>query len=52
MSLQVDKDNNHAINLYKKVGLEIKEPICDDDIDDMQYIMDIEIKKIIKTKTL
>lgn len=52
MSLQVDKDNYPAINLYKKVGFEIKEPICELDIDEEQYIMDIEIKKLVKTKTI
>lgn len=52
MSLQVDKDNYPAINLYKKVGLEIKEPICEADIDDEQYIMDVEINKIVKTKSI
>lgn len=48
MSLQVDKDNFPAINLYKKVGFEIKEPICEADIDDEQYIMDAEMIKIYK----
>ena len=52
MSLQVDKDNIPAINLYKKVGFEIREPICEADIDDEQYIMDIEIKKICKFKNI
>ena len=52
MSLHVNKDNYPAINLYKKVGFEIKEPICEADIDDEQYIMDAEIKKLVKTKTI
>ena len=53
MSLQVDKDNVPAINLYKKVGFEIKEPICEADEDDEQYIMAQEISKLlIKQKTL
>ena len=39
MSLNVDKDNIAAINLYKKSGFEIKEPICEADKDDEQYIM-------------
>ena len=48
MSLQVDKDNIPAINLYKKVGFEIREPICEADEDDEQYIMDSTITNIIK----
>ena len=52
MSLQVDKDNYPAINLYKKVGFEIKDPICDADIDDEQYIMDSEIRNLDKIKIL
>lgn len=57
MSLQVDFDNAAAINLYKKVGFEIKEPICEADEDDEQYIMEAfpkyiakNINKLIKTK--
>lgn len=49
MSLQVDKDNYPAINLYKKVGFEIVEPICELDEDDDQYIMAAEVTKIINT---
>jgi len=49
MSLQVDKDNTPAINLYKKVGFEIREPICEADEDDEQYIMDSTITNIIKS---
>ena len=52
MSLQVDKDNYPAINLYKKVGFEIKDPICELDIDDEQHIMDVETKKLVKVKTI
>ena len=52
MSLHVDKDNYPAINLYEKVGFEIKEPICDADEDDEQYIMDVEISKLVYKKRL
>ncbi len=48
MSLQVDKDNESAISLYKKVGFEIKEPICEVDEDETQYIMDCTIENLIK----
>lgn len=48
MSLQVDKDNEGAISLYKKVGFEIKPPICEADEDETQYIMDCTIEKLIK----
>ena len=48
MSLQVDKDNIPAINLYKKVGFEIKDPICEADEDDEQYIMEANISTLIK----
>jgi len=48
MSLQVDKDNIPAINLYKKVGFEIKEPICEADEDDEQYIMEADISDLIR----
>lgn len=48
MSLQVDKDNIPAFNLYKKVGFEIREPICEADEDDEQYIMDSSLDNIIK----
>lgn len=43
MSLSVDKDNVSAINLYKKVGYEIVEPICEIDEDDEQYVMEIDL---------
>lgn len=49
MSLQVDKDNLPALNLYKKVGYEIKDPVCEADEDDEQYVMDSSIDNIIKT---
>lgn len=39
MSISVDKYNLPAINLYKKVGFEIVEPICSADEDDEQYIL-------------
>ena len=53
MSLQVDKDNVPAINLYKKVGFEIKEPICEADEDEEQYIMAQDISKLLdKQNTL
>ena len=54
MSLQVDKENIPAINLYKKVGFEILDPICKADEDDEQYIMAVKISTIIKNfeKTL
>lgn len=43
MSLSVDKDNTKAINLYQKVGYEIKDPICEVDEDDEQYIMEVSL---------
>jgi ribosomal protein S18 acetylase RimI-like enzyme len=49
MSLQVDLDNDPAIKLYKKAGFEIREPICEADEDDEQYIMDSTISNLIKT---
>ena len=39
MSTSVDKDNLPAINLYKKVGFEIMDPICEADEDGEQYIL-------------
>lgn len=48
MSLQVDKDNIPAINLYKKLGFEIVEPVCSADEDEEQYIMTTNISTIIK----
>lgn len=48
-SLQVDKDNQPAINLYKKVGYEIKEPICEADEDDEQYIMVSSLENVCLT---
>ena len=54
MSLHVDEDNIPAINLYKKMGFEIVEPICSADEDDEQYIMATKMSTIIKNfeKTL
>ena len=49
MSISVDKDNFPAINLYKKVGFEIKDPICKVDEDDEQYIMDSTLENINQT---
>ena len=46
MSLNVDRDNIPAVNLYQKVGFEIKEPICEADEDDEQYIMDSSLQNI------
>lgn len=46
MSLNVDKDNIPALNLYQKVGFEIKEPICEADEDDEQYIMDSTLQNL------
>ena len=46
MSLNVDKDNIPAIKLYQKVGFEIKEPICEADEDDEQYIMDSTLQNV------
>ena len=49
MSVSVDKDNIPAINLYKKVGFEIKEPITQLEIedDDEQYIMEAKLENLI-----
>ena len=46
ISLNVDKDNIPALNLYQKVGFEIKEPICEADEDDEQYIMDSTLQNL------
>ena len=46
MSTSVDKDNIPAVSLYQKVGFEIKEPICEADEDDEQYIMDSSLQNI------
>lgn len=40
VSITVDKDNTPAINLYKKVGFKIVEPICEIDEDDEQFILE------------
>lgn len=45
-SVSVDKDNIPAVNLYQKVGFEIKDPICKADEDDEQYIMDTSLGNI------
>lgn len=46
MSTSVDKDNTSAVNLYKRVGFEIKPPITKVEIedDDEQYIMDAKLE--------
>lgn len=49
MSISVDKINQPAINLYKKVGFEIKDPICPADEDDEQYILAAEMPTLVKT---
>lgn len=46
MSITVDKDNIPAIKLYQKVGFEIKQPICEIDEDDEQYILDSTLENI------
>ncbi|MBQ9790885.1 MAG: GNAT family N-acetyltransferase [Clostridia bacterium] len=40
MATSVDKDNFPAVSLYLKSGFEIREPVCEADEDDEQYIMD------------
>jgi ribosomal protein S18 acetylase RimI-like enzyme len=52
MSLQVDKNNYPAINLYRKMGFEIVDPICKLDEDDEQYIMEIEVAKLSKNNSI
>ena len=49
MSTSVDKTNQPAINLYKKCGFEIKDPICEIDNDDEQFILEAPITTIIHT---
>lgn len=46
MSLSVDKDNIPALRLYQKVGFEIKDPVCEIDEDDEQYIMESNLQNI------
>ena len=48
-SVSVDKDNIPAVNLYQKVGFKIREPICEADEDDEQYIMDSTLQNIKST---
>ena len=49
MSLSVDKDNIPALRLYQKVGFEIKDPVCEVDEDDEQYIMESNLLNIRET---
>ena len=49
MSTSVDKDNFPAIKLYQKCGFEIREPVCELDEDDEQYIMDNSLEHIKST---
>ena len=49
MSTSVDKDNLPALKLYQKVGFEIKEPVCELDEDDKQFILDADLE-LIKNK--
>lgn len=49
MSLSVDKDNIPALNLYQKVGFEIKDPVCEFDEDEDQYIMESDLLNIQRT---
>lgn len=48
MSTSVDRDNTSAVNLYKRVGFEIKPPITEVEIadDDEQYIMDAKLEDL------
>ena len=48
MSTSVDRDNISAVNLYKKVGFEIKHPLTEVEIedDDEQYIMDANLEDL------
>ena len=48
MSTSVDRDNISAVNLYKRVGFEIKQPITEVEIedDDEQYIMDANLEDL------
>ena len=49
MSTSVDKTNQPAINLYKKCGFEIKDPVCELDEDDEQLILEAPTVTILKT---
>ena len=48
ISTSVDRDNTSAVNLYKRVGFQIKPPTTDVEIedDDEQYIMDAKLEDI------
>ncbi|MBQ7306943.1 MAG: hypothetical protein IJW82_00255 [Clostridia bacterium] len=50
MSISVDRDNIPAINLYKKVGFKIKEPITQLEIEDdeNQFIMEAKLDELFK----
>ena len=49
MSTSVDKTNLPAINLYKKSGFKIVDPVCEIDEDDEQFILEAPINLVIKT---
>lgn len=51
ISLNVDKDNIAAINLYKKLGFKNRKPISEIDADDEQYMMDVKVSKLDKILT-
>ena len=48
MSTSVDRDNISAVNLYKRVGFEIKPPITEVEIedDDEQFVMDAKLEDL------
>lgn len=48
MSTSVDRDNTSAVNLYKKVGFTIKQPITEVEIedDDEQFVMDAKLEDL------
>ena len=48
MSTSVDRDNASAVNLYKRVGFQIKPPITEVEIedDDEQFVMDAKLEDL------
>ena len=48
MSTSVDRDNTSAVNLYKRVGFQIKPPITEVEIedDDEQFVMDAKLEDL------